>query len=122
SRATGRGGSAWTGRAIRPAGRRRCNARPVPSAAVVRVRSVPVFQVPCGRFYTKSAARQHSPWWSANPLFLMDLPMPGGNELWFNAGMPAAFPTVALIGKYKTPEIAEPVLALARFLEKRGVR
>jgi NAD+ kinase len=36
--------------------------------------------------------------------------------------MSAAFPTVALIGKYKTPEIAGPVMALARFLEKRGVR
>jgi len=38
------------------------------------------------------------------------------------AAMPAAFPAVALIGKYKTPEIAEPVMALAHFLEKRGVR
>ena len=36
--------------------------------------------------------------------------------------MPAAFKTIALIGKYKTPEIAEPVMALARFVEKRGVR
>lgn len=36
--------------------------------------------------------------------------------------MPAAFPTVALIGKYKTPEIAGPVMKLARFLEERGVK
>lgn len=43
-------------------------------------------------------------------------------ELWFNAAMPAAFSTVALIGKYKTPEIAVPVLKLAGFLRQRGVR
>ena len=36
--------------------------------------------------------------------------------------MPAAFPTVALIGKYNSPEIAGPVMQLARFLEKRGVK
>jgi NAD+ kinase len=36
--------------------------------------------------------------------------------------MPTAFPTVALIGKYKTPEIAGPVMKLARFLGERGVR
>ena len=36
--------------------------------------------------------------------------------------MSVAFPTVALIGKYKSPEIAEPVLKLARFLEGRGVK
>ncbi len=36
--------------------------------------------------------------------------------------MPVAFPTVALIGKYKTPEVAEPVMRLARFLETRGVK
>ncbi len=38
------------------------------------------------------------------------------------AVMPAAFSTVALIGKYKTPEIAGPVMKLARFLEERGVK
>jgi NAD+ kinase len=38
------------------------------------------------------------------------------------AAMPIAFPTVALIGKYKTPEIAGPVMKLARFLEERGVK
>ena len=60
-------------------------------------------------------------------------------ELWFNerrinvwvtltprqivmVAMSAAFPTIALIGKYKSPEIAEPVMKLARFLEKRGVK
>ncbi len=36
--------------------------------------------------------------------------------------MSVAFPTVALIGKYKTPEIAAPVMKLARFLEQRGVK
>jgi hypothetical protein len=36
--------------------------------------------------------------------------------------MSVAFPTVALIGKYKTPEVAEPVMRLARFLETRGVK
>jgi NAD+ kinase len=36
--------------------------------------------------------------------------------------MSAAFKTIALIGKYKSPEIAEPLLELARFLEGRGVR
>ena len=30
--------------------------------------------------------------------------------------MPKTFKTIALIGKYKSPEIAEPVLRLARFL------
>ncbi len=43
-------------------------------------------------------------------------------ELWFNRSMSVAFPTVALIGKYKTPEIAAPVMKLARFLEQRGVK
>jgi NAD+ kinase len=33
-----------------------------------------------------------------------------------------AFQTIALIGKYKSPEIAEPLLELARFLQGRGVR
>ena len=43
-------------------------------------------------------------------------------ELWFNAAMKKSFETVALIGKYKSPEIATPLLRLARFLEGRGVR
>jgi NAD+ kinase len=34
----------------------------------------------------------------------------------------AVFNTVALIGKYKSPDIAEPLLTLAGFLEGRGVR
>jgi NAD+ kinase len=42
--------------------------------------------------------------------------------MWFNSGMSKAFATVALIGKYKTPEIAAPVMKLARFLERRGVK
>ncbi len=36
--------------------------------------------------------------------------------------MRTSFKTVALIGKYKSPEIAEPLLKLARFLEARGVK
>jgi len=32
------------------------------------------------------------------------------------------FKTIALIGKYKSPEIAEPVLRLAKFLSERGVK
>ncbi|MBI4205051.1 MAG: NAD kinase [Betaproteobacteria bacterium] len=35
--------------------------------------------------------------------------------------MKTSFKTAALIGKYKSPEIAEPLLQLARFLEQRGV-
>jgi NAD+ kinase len=33
-----------------------------------------------------------------------------------------SFNTAALIGKYKSPEIAEPLLQLARFLDERGVK
>jgi NAD+ kinase len=33
-----------------------------------------------------------------------------------------AFNTIALIGKYKSPEVAEPLLELARFLGAQGVR
>jgi NAD+ kinase len=36
--------------------------------------------------------------------------------------MPPRFKTIALIGKYKSPEVAQPLLELARFLEARGVR
>jgi NAD+ kinase len=36
--------------------------------------------------------------------------------------MASAFKTIALIGKYKSPEITEPLLALSRFLQSRGVR
>jgi len=36
--------------------------------------------------------------------------------------MSSAFKTIALIGKYKSPEIAEPLLRLADFLQGRGVR
>lgn len=35
--------------------------------------------------------------------------------------MKSAFRTVALIGKYKSPEVAAPLLKLARFLERRKV-
>jgi NAD+ kinase len=41
--------------------------------------------------------------------------------MWFNAGVKTPFKTAALIGKYKSPEIAGPLLKLARFLEERGV-
>ncbi len=40
----------------------------------------------------------------------------------YNAIMNAAFKTVGLIGKYKSPEIAAPLLKLGDFLEQRGVR
>jgi NAD+ kinase len=36
--------------------------------------------------------------------------------------MKSSFKTVALIGKYKTPEVAGPLLELARFLEQRKVK
>jgi NAD+ kinase len=36
--------------------------------------------------------------------------------------MPPVFKTIVLIGKYKSPEIAEPLLTLAHFLKSRGVR
>jgi len=36
--------------------------------------------------------------------------------------MTEIFKTISLIGKYKSPEIAEPLMELARFLEGRGVR
>jgi NAD+ kinase len=42
-------------------------------------------------------------------------------RLWLNAGMENSFKTIALIGKYNSPEIAEPLLKLADFLAKRGV-
>jgi NAD+ kinase len=45
----------------------------------------------------------------------------GVSPIWFNAGVKTSFKTVALIGKYKSPEIAEPLLKLGRFLQQRGV-
>ena len=36
--------------------------------------------------------------------------------------METAFKTIALIGKYKSPQVAGPLLELARFLEGRGVQ
>lgn len=36
--------------------------------------------------------------------------------------MKSSFKTVALVGKYKTPEVAEPLLDLARYLERRNVK
>src|SRR5512134_2039804 len=40
----------------------------------------------------------------------------------FNAAMKSSFKTVALIGKYKSPEVAGPLLELAAFLERRKVK
>ena len=40
----------------------------------------------------------------------------------FNRNMQKPFKTIALIGKYKSPEIAEPVLRLAKFLHERGIK
>jgi NAD+ kinase len=39
----------------------------------------------------------------------------------YNAGMNASFKTVGLIGKYKSPEIAAPLLDLGDYLAQRGV-
>src|SRR5690554_2793107 len=36
--------------------------------------------------------------------------------------MKSSFRTVALIGKYKTPEVAGPLLELGRYLESREVK
>lgn len=36
--------------------------------------------------------------------------------------MKSSFKTVALIGKYKSPEIAKPLLELGQFLDQRGVK
>ncbi len=46
----------------------------------------------------------------------------GHGKLWFNAGVTALFKTVGLIGKYKSPEIAGPLLELGEFLAGRGVK
>jgi len=48
--------------------------------------------------------------------------VPLTRELWFNEDMKKTFKTIALIGKYKSPEIAKPLLDLARFLEAHGVQ
>ena len=42
-------------------------------------------------------------------------------RLWLNAVMEKTFKTIALIGKYNSPEIAEPLLKLAEFLARRGI-
>lgn len=44
------------------------------------------------------------------------------HPIWFNRSlMEHSFKTIALIGKYKTPTIAEPLLRLASFLTAKGV-
>ena len=48
--------------------------------------------------------------------------MPNGPALSIIGAMASAFKTIALIGKYKSPEITEPLLELSRFLQGRGVR
>lgn len=48
--------------------------------------------------------------------------MTGALSLWFNFGMKFPFQTVAVIGKQKSPEVAEPMVCLAGFLAARGVR
>jgi NAD+ kinase len=40
----------------------------------------------------------------------------------YNADMNASFKTIGLIGKYKSPEIAAPLLQLGDYLEQRGVK
>ncbi|HSS47277.1 MAG TPA: NAD kinase [Burkholderiales bacterium] len=47
--------------------------------------------------------------------------MADGYKICFNARMNNSFKIVALIGKYKSPEIVGHLLRLARFLEGRGV-
>lgn len=42
-------------------------------------------------------------------------------RLWLNAVMKNTFKTIALIGKYNSPEIAVPLLKLAEFLKRRGI-
>jgi hypothetical protein len=44
-----------------------------------------------------------------------------GADLWLNPAMNPLFRTIALIGKYKSPEIAESLLNLAAFLRSRGM-
>lgn len=41
--------------------------------------------------------------------------------LWFNASMNKVFKSVALIGKYMSPEVRDQLLTLARFLAERGL-
>ncbi len=44
-----------------------------------------------------------------------------GLWLWLNADMEKPFKTIALIGKYNSPEIVTPLLKLADFLQRRGI-
>lgn len=41
--------------------------------------------------------------------------------MWFNRFMTCAFKTIALIGKYQSPEVAEAVLRLANYLRDQGL-
>ena len=44
------------------------------------------------------------------------------NSFNYNARMNPPFTSVGLIGKYKSPEIAEPLLKLGDFLSQRGIK
>ena len=44
------------------------------------------------------------------------------NSITYNARMNPPFTSVGLIGKYKSPEIAEPLLKLGDFLSRRGIK
>ncbi len=46
----------------------------------------------------------------------------GAGEMCSNSRRMSSFKRIALIGKYKSPEIAKPLLELARFLVGRGVQ
>ena len=41
--------------------------------------------------------------------------------MWFNQCMTCEFKTIALIGKYQSPEVAEAVLRLANYLRGLGI-
>ena len=43
-------------------------------------------------------------------------------EIWFNSDMSNAFGTIALVGKYQSPEITEALLVLAEYLGGRGCK
>jgi len=72
---------------------------------------------------------RHDKRWSLgafwNPYAGLEFPLSAnlfrGVLLWFNAAMKDAFHHIALVGKITNPEIREYLLALARFLNERGV-
>ncbi len=72
-----------------------------------------------GLFYTECAQNGEAFVSAAAYLPFSRVHAPRG--LWFNADMEKSFKTIALIGKYNSPEIAEPLVKLADFLAKRGI-